>query len=312
MTVNGVSRNFDCVVSTVRAPAFEWLFGKVLGMQERPVSFTSSALMGSGAVSGTTVFPWLLRDCPNAAQFPDEAGVTVAHCPYQFTDDFNGPKTTFDESLPNFVGAVMPHTNSGCPVQSGFKSGVNSGQSTYVNVMEGEAGYEPCLIAPGQRLETRGGSLGSATANALDERGADASTCMNEAAFNATFTKEGDGDGFVGISDHTNPCLIVVSFVVFANDNASTRTNAEMTPTAAQKSVAAGRFADFSGSNEFVVVRRNAYYYITSYADSKPQGVYLRAVNSNSTLTGPLDRCPTDVAVTLCAHHSIFIVKLIG
>lgn len=311
LTVNGATSNFDCVRSTVKAPAFHFLFGSILGFRDRPVTSSSTAIMGKGSISGRQVFPWLLRDCPNAAQYPDETGLSVGQCPYTFTDDFNGPKTTFDEALPNFVGAVMPHTNSGCPVQAGFRSGVNSGNATYSSVMEGAAGFEPCLIAPGQRLETRGGALGGTTANALTARGANTTSCMNETSFNNTFTREGDGDGFVAISDHSNPCLILVSFVVGATDNATNRSDTAQTVAAAQKTVAGGRFADLA-NNQFVVVRRSAYYYITSYSGNKPQGVYLRAINSNATLSGPLDKCPTPVAITQCAHHGIFVVKLSG
>lgn len=312
VTVSGVSKNFDCIVSTVRSPSFKWLFGSVLGLPSRSVSFTSTALIGGGAVSGTQVFPWLLRDCPNSAQYPDEGAVTVSQCPYQFSDIFNGPKTSFDESLANYVGAVMPHTRSGCPVTSGFKSGVPNDVNTFSSVMNGSSGFEPCLVAPGQRIETRdlgGGGGQDRTQDALTARGANATSCMNETSFNATFTKEGDGDGFVGISNPNNPCLIVVSFVVYASDNATTKSDTAMTVSAAQKSVAAGRF-DSMGNNKFMVIRRMAYYYITSYSNSKPQGVYLRAVNPKATMTGPLDKCPSNVAVTLCAHNGIFVVKL--
>jgi hypothetical protein len=190
----------------------------------------------------------------------------------------------------------------------------DGGNSTYSAVMQGsDPAFWPCTIGPGARMDTRGGSLGSTLATALTARGANTTTCMNQTVFNATFAKEGDGDGFVTVLDKTNPCLIVVGFGVHANDNATTKSNTKMTPVGAQKSLAGGRFANFSGSNNFIVIRRLAYYYITNIlANGDPQGVYLRAINTQATLTGPVDKCPVGVAITQCAHHSIFVVKLIS
>lgn len=317
IAVGGTTKGFDCVVSKVQAPKFEWLFGSIFGIDDRPISFTSTALLGSGAVSGKQVFPWVLRDCPNPSQYPDEAGVSVQHCPYEFSDDFNGTKTTFVQGSTNFTGLQVPTgpsaSEGSCPgiLLDGYGSG-DGGQSTYRSIMEGsDPAYWPCAIAPGRRMDTRGGDLGNLLKNALIARGATTDTCMRESSFNQTFAKEEDGDGFVAILDKNNPCLIVVGFGVHAKS--STRTNVSMTANDAQKSVADGRFADFSGSNQFVVIRRMAYYYITNILpNGDPQGVYLRAINTDATLTGPVDKCPAGVAVTLCAHHSIFVVKLIS
>jgi Flp pilus assembly protein TadG len=319
VTQNGSTGNYDCVTSTVKAPAFKWLFGSVLGLQNRALTVTSTAILGSGAVSGKQVFPWVLRDCPNSAQYSDEAGVSVTGCPYTFSDDFNGTRTTFDQGSDNFTGLQVPtgasSTQGDCPnfLMDGYMD-ADGGNSTYSAVMEGsDPNFWPCTIASGARLFTRGGSLGSTLSGALTARGANTTSCMNATSFNATFAKEGDGDGFVTVLDKSNPCLIVVAFGVHANQNATTQSNVKMTAVGAQKTVATGRFADFSGSNNFVVLRRLAYYYITNILpDGDPQGVYLRAINPTATLTGPIDKCPVGVAITQCAHHSIFVVKLIS
>jgi Flp pilus assembly protein TadG len=319
VTTNGVTGNYDCVTSTVKAPSFKWLFGSVLGLPNRSLSVTSTALLGSGAVSGKQVFPWVLRDCPNSAQYSDESSVTVTGCPYTFSDDFNGTRTTFDQGSDNFSGLQVPHgasaTQGDCPnfLMDGYFD-ADGGNSAYTAVMTGsDSSFWPCTIAPGARLDTRGGSLGSTLSGALTARGANTTSCMNQTVFNATFAKEGDGDGFVTVLDKTNPCLIVVAFGVHATSNATTTSNTKMTPTAAQKTLAAGRFGDFSGSNNFVVIRRLAYYYITNILpDGDPQGVYLRAINPTATISGPVDKCPSGVSITQCAHHSIFVVKLIS
>lgn len=312
------SGTYDCLTTKVVAPSFEYSFGKVLGFDDRALSATATAYIGNGAPSGPTIFPWVLRDCPNPAQYPDEASVSVASCPYRFSDSYNGTRTTFNPG-PNFAGLQIPHgaspTSGDCPsvLMDGYFD-ADGGNSTYSAVMEGQnPAFWPCALAPGQRMDTRGGNLGVTLKNALEARGASTTTCMNETNFNSSFAKAGDGDGFVTILDKDNPCLIIVAFGVHAQDNASTRANLSMTPTAAQKSVAAGRFANFSGSNQFLVIRRLAYYYITNIVggtNGDPQGVYLRAIDTDATMVGPMDKCPAGVPISECAHHSVFVVKL--
>jgi Putative Flp pilus-assembly TadE/G-like len=321
------SQTYDCVVSKVTAPAFKFLFGSVLGLNARSVSATSTSFMGNGAPKGTTIIPWLLKDCPNSSEFPDEATVSVSGCPYRFSDSFiNDPAspyvTAFEEGA-NFSGAVMPYDalSGGCPKENGYKSGMSNSNSVYSNMNQGSSSFTPCRIAPGMRVDTRGGNLGAQLASDLSARGVTTGTCANSTAFNNALGRTGDGDGFVTIKQR-NACLINVAFVVFAAPASrvpSAYTDTAGTPAGMQANLseASGnnRFADLT-NNKTVVIRRLAWYYITGFTSGgqpKPIGVYLRAIdNDNSVLTGPMDTCPAATPIAECAQHGIYIVKLAG
>lgn len=320
------TESFDCVESTVTAPAFDFLFASVLGFEQRSLTTKSTAVMGAGAPRGHTLVPWLLRDCPNGALYPEEADEVVAECPYSFTDSFvNNPAdsrvTTFEENE-NFIGAVMPYEAIGCPRQDGYKSGMSTSNAVHSALNQGAAGYVPCRIAPGMRMDTRGGSLGSQLAADLLVRGISTSTCANAAAFDAALDRTGDGDGYVSIRAR-NACLMNVSFVAYAVpasrvstvDDDVAGTPAGMQANVTESSPSDGSRFDDLKNNERVVVRRLAWFYITGFTSGsqpKPIGVYLRAIdNQNSTMVGNMDQCPATQDIT-CAQHGIYIAKLIN
>jgi len=320
------SQLYDCVESTVQSP-FEFLFASVLGFGDRTITNTSTSFMGNGAPRGTQIVPWILRDCPNGGQYPDEAGVaTPSGCPYEFTDSFvddpNSPLVTQFEESGLFVGGSLAYEAIGCPLPSGFKN-VFHDNNTYMALNRGDAAYVPCRVAPGQRVLTRGGSLGAQLKTALEGRGATTAACANEAAFNSALSRTGDGDGFVTIVNR-NPCLVQVAFAVRAAPASrvpDVDDDVAGTPTGMQAQVNepgfpnASRFSSL-GNNQAIVIRRLAWYYITGYtsgSQSAPIGVYLRAVdNDNSILNGPMDVCPVGVPISECAQHGIYIVKLVN
>lgn len=321
------SQLYDCVEAKVQSP-FEFLFASVLGFSDRTISTTSTSFMGNGAPAGTTIVPWILRDCPNSGEYADEAGLAApTGCPYRFTDSFvddpNSPLVTKFEESGIFVGSSLAYEAIGCPKSNGYKA-LSHGNSLYMDINQGLPAFTPCRMAPGLRVKTRGGSLGAQLKTALEARGARTSTCANAASFNAALAREGDGDGFVTILDR-NPCLVQVAFGVFAAppervptvDDDVAGTPSQMQAQINEPGLAnASRFSGFSGTGDLVVIRRLAWYYITGYTTGSqpaPIGVYLRAIdNDTSILHGPMDVCPVGVVISECAQHGIYIVKLVN
>lgn len=317
------SEYYDCVETTVTAPAFDFLFASVLGYQPRTLSAKSTSFMGNGAPKGSTIIPWLLRDCPNAEMYPEEAGVVVPECPYYFTDSFvNDPSspyiTEFEENA-NFVGARMSKESTGCPLQDGYDGAADGGAAEYRAFNEGASTHSVCRVAPGLRFLTRGGNLGAQLAGWLETRGISTTTCANATAFNTALGKTGDGDGFVSIKER-NACLLNVAFVTYAAPTSRVATvddNVAGTPAGMQALVTEpGSTEDrFEGlkNNVRVVVRRLAWFYITGFNNNVPIGVYLRAIdNDNSILVGNMDKCPATTPIAQCAQHGIYIVKLVN
>lgn len=320
------SEQYDCVQSTVKAPSFKFLFGSVLGFQPRSLTATSTSFMGNGAPRGTTLVPWILRDCPNGAEYDEASVATPSGCPYRFSDSFindpNSPYITRFEESGVFVGSSLAYESIGCPNPSGFKN-VFHDNDLYMALNRGEAAYTPCRVAPGLRVRTRGGSLGAQLKTALETRGATVAACANAASFNEALSRTGDGDGFVSIQKR-NPCLVQVAFGVHSAPASRVPTvdsDVAGTPTQMQAQVSepgfpnASRFSNL-GNNQRVVIRRLAWYYITGYtagSQSAPIGVYLRAVdNQNSILSGNMNLCPATQTIYECAQHGIYIVKLVN
>lgn len=318
------SEYYDCVQTTVTAPAFDFLFASVLGFQRRSLTTKATSFMGNGAPRGSTIIPWLLRDCPNSAMYPEESGVVVPECPYHFTDSFvNDPSspliTEFEENA-NFVGARMSRESTGCPLQDGHDPNADGGAAAYKAYNEADPAYIPCRTAPGLRFQTRGGNLGAQLTTWLNTRGISTSTCANSTAFNTALGKTGDGDGFVSIRER-NPCLLNVAFVTYAAPPSRVATvdqNVAGTPAGMQAQISepgfplSSRFSDLK-NNVRVVVRRLAWFYITGFSNNVPIGVYLRAIdNDNSILVGNMDTCPATTAIAQCAQHGIYIVKLVN
>jgi hypothetical protein len=325
----GTSQQFDCIESTVTAPRFEFVFAKIFGYDERSISVKATTVMGNAAPKGRVILPWLLRDCPNPALYPDEASASVIECPYKFRDSFsNNPNdvgvTKFKEEFKNFSGAALPYQESsgGCPLPDGHKVGSEAGNSVYQAILSGSSGFTPCRVAPGMRLRTRGGALGTQTNPSLQARGISADTCANEASFNSDLGNTGDGDGFVTINKQ-NPCMVIVAFVTYAAPATrvpSVTTNVAGTPAGMQAMInepglpLASRFSQFE-NNQVVVVRRFSWYYITGFdpVDSKPVGVYLRAIeNGESILWDNMDTCPASQSISECAQSGVYITKLVN
>jgi hypothetical protein len=328
---------FDCLVSKVTAPNFEFVFASALGFEPRSISVTATAVMGNAAPKGQLILPWLLRDCPNSNLYPEELALEgennplgVPECPYKFLDTYSKDPslrgvTKFKEGI-NFSGAALPYQefSGGCPLPDGFKTGptADSGNSTYQSLLSGTPGYTPCRVAPGMRMDTRGGALGTQTNGALAARGISTSTCANEAAFNSDLGNTGNDDGFVTINK-LNPCMVIVMFATHAAPPSrvpSVVANFSGTPTQMQAlidepgSQNSSRFSNFSGSNQRVVIRRFAWYYITGFdaTDNKPVGVYLRAIeNDSSILWDNMDACPASQSVSECAQSGVYITKLV-
>lgn len=325
------SQPFDCVESTVTAAKFPFLFARALGYTERSISVTATSVMGNAAPRGQVILPWLLRDCPNPTLYADESNVSVPECPYTFRDSFSADPaaagvTKFKEGI-NFSGASLPYQeySGGCQLPDGYKTGptADSGNSTYQALLSATPGYTPCRAAAGLRLDTRGGALGTQTNTALQARGISTSTCANEASFNSDLGNTGDGDGFVTINK-LNPCMVIVAFATHAAPATRVPTvvqNVPGTPVQMQALINepgsnnSSRFSNFSGSNQRVVVRRFAWYYITGFdpSDSKPVGVYLRAIeNDNSILWDNMDTCPSTESIATCAQNGVYITKLVN
>ena len=322
------SQYFDCVESKVTAPNFPFVFARVLGYGERAISVTATAVMGNAAPQGQVILPWLLRDCPNPTIYSDEGTVSVPECPYTFRDSFSAiPSdpgvTKFKEGV-NFSGGALPYKegSAGCPLPDGFKSADQS-NAVYMSLLSAEAGYTPCRAAAGLRMDTRGGALGTQTNPALQTRGISSSTCANKATFESDLGNINDGDGFVTINK-LNPCMVIVAFAVHvapAGRVPQAHQDVAGTPVQMQALIdepAANnpdRFSNFSGTNQRVVIRRFAWYYITGFdpADSKPVGVYLRAIdNKNSKLWDNMDTCPSGQPISTCAQNGVYITKLVN
>lgn len=330
------SQPFDCVESKVTAPNFKFIFASALGFQPRTLSAKAITVMGNAAPRGQVILPWLLRDCPNSTLYPEELPLedpqspqAVPECPYKFRDSFsNNPNasgvTKFKEGI-NFSGAALPYQEAGpCPLPDGYKTNpkADSGNETYQALLSATPGYTPCRAAPGLRLDTRGGALGTQTNSALQARGISTTTCANEATFNSDLGHTGDGDGFVTINKQ-NPCMVIVAFATHAAPSTRVPTvtqNVSGTPTQMQALISEpgsnnpSRFSNFSGSNQRVVIRRFAWYYITGFdpADSKPIGVYLRAIeNDNSILWDNMDSCPASQPLSECSQNGVYITKLV-
>jgi hypothetical protein len=76
----------------------------------------------------------------------------------------------------------------------------------------------------------------------------------------------------------------------------------------------ASRFSQLE-NNQLVVIRRFSWYYITGFdpVDSKPVGVYLRAIeNGESILWDNMDTCPASQSISECAQSGVYITKLVN
>jgi hypothetical protein len=284
----------------------------------------STAIMGNGAPAGELIAPWMVMDCPNPAKFPDEAGNTDnPNCSeYVYNDDYDGQKLTLrnpQASGTNIKGVQLIRTTSGCPLADGYFNG-ETGSSAYGDFLNGE--FTPsiisCSIAPGARISPQTGNIVGPTTAGLANRRYNFSangltglnSCLDQASFEATFLNEGDGDGFVSISN-PNPCLVVINLVAHDDPGAPGITSASTSGNIAAMqfqnagggSTSTGRLAAFSGgTGQVYIVRRQAFFYITQNpGDGSYVGLLLRAIDGqNSTLHGPLD-----------PSNGIFVSKLI-
>jgi hypothetical protein len=318
--VPGLGISLPCVTSKVVAPkrgtepagyeqyGFGFLFATVLGIDDRAISATSTAVVGRGAPGGDQLVPWMVMDCPNATwDGPGAAGntydaVTPAqmaaeivakginpNCTpdYAFSESWTGEKVDLflaDSKAGNFQGADFTNVTQTCPLPSGYWKESGNGKAGYEDIL-GRTKMA-CNIDRGARVWTEpGGSVGP-TNHAIETRQVVASNCMTSTAFANTIEDPVPGDGFVSIKPGglTNPCLVALALVVHPEDAASglKTENVPGNVPAMQERVYLeslkgnkwdGRFAPLgsagAGGKELMLVRRFAFFYLTQLGDTK-------------------------------------------
>jgi hypothetical protein len=252
--VPGLGTSLPCVISTVVAPkqgdetpyGFSFLFAKVLGVDDRAISATATAVVGRGAPGGDKLVPWLVSDCPNAkwdgvgnntydTKTVDEIatevrteGLNVNCTPdYAYSEGWSGTKITLfldDAQTGNFQGADFADTSGTCPLPNGaWPNAGTSGKKQYEDILNGTK--TACNIDRGARIWTEPGQATGPTKSGLDNRpvgGVTAANCMNPTRFDGTIDDGTAGDGFVSLKPgaHGNPCLVVLALVVHPQDDA--------------------------------------------------------------------------------------------
>ena len=322
--VSGVGP-LPCVTSTVVAPSrddaaygFGFLFAGVLGIGDRAISATSSAVVGRGAPGGDKLVPWAVVDCPNPAwdgvgnnsydtQTVDEIAAELRKTPnplnencapdYAYSEGWGGTTVvlhTDDAQTGNFQGTDYKTTDGPCPLPNGYWPA--NGGNEYEEILEGSR--TACNIDRGARVWTQPGQSTGPTRKALDTRGVN-SACMNETSFNATIDEGTAGDGYVSLKPgaQNNPCLVVLAMVVHPDDGATGLQSANvpgdilnMQEKTALEEVQGnkwtGRFAPIgapgNGGKELLLVRRFALFYVTARLNNSKeiQGLFLRAFDS--------------------------------
>jgi hypothetical protein len=337
-------QQYDCVEARVKVPKFNFFFGPLLGIDKTSVQASARAIIGTAAPEGEKLVPWLIIDCPDAYSpdlekprgYVDEqvaaadlraimdttnvASDGTPICPYRFSDVYSTPNfeelfvSTEGVSAGNFQAADLNLAPPGgtCPATptSWFEG---SATQNYFDFLGGYNTEDvPCVIGPGARLNSLPGFRPEPTERAVtDTRGID-SNCMNPTRFGQTFGEDGDGDGWVTIIDSTNPCLMALLIVVFADDNnAALKTSTPgdiiamqhpdelpacwpaCQPTPAQNDdfdKALWRFSDLrQGSSRVLIVRRVAFFYVTAIGSNKTSytGLFLRAIDPAAQLVAP-------------------------
>jgi hypothetical protein len=265
-------------------------------------------------------------------------------CPYQYVYGTAGNEAATYTALTS--GGSLPLGSSGALFNlfGGDKSGGNFGAAQmapspcvskfdgYFNTTSGTKDYRDavagnpntCFVGPGGRLWTKTGELGANTNKALDDRGV--ATCMNAASFQNAIAFR--GDTVVDIKQ-LNPCIMAMMLIVHLkspapaasqtqppNDVHGTHANiiswqdsATPAPAGCSPAVCDGnwRFGPVGGGVEDVLVRRVAFFYMTSMDKSKGnyQGLLLRVFDSSSPLVGPGNPGDGDLVVKLtCLNNA--------
>jgi hypothetical protein len=310
---------YDCVEATVVAPEFEFLFAPVFGINERsvangdPLNAHATAVLGSGAPGGEKLVPWMLLDCPDGAKWADETAAVVTaaktvnpSCPYVFSDDFNGPRTSLflDSGNPqnggNFQGVDLAR-EPGCPDKNSY---FGHGGGEFEAILAGDPAA--CNVGVGARVSAQPGVRVGQVNHGLDERGID--SCMNQDAFNDAVDVGVVGDGLVSIKDSSSPCLMALLLVVHTDPDHPDLTAAVRGDVGSMQhpdplDVEQGRFSrPNNGASTPLIVRRFAFFYITDRGGPQApyQGIFVKALDSlGSKLDGPAD-----------IDSGIFVVKL--
>ncbi|MDP9068701.1 MAG: pilus assembly protein TadG-related protein [Actinomycetota bacterium] len=344
--LNGATHYLDCVDVTVRARAFDFLLAPVLGFDGRhfksdgsgnPIGAKATAVVGSGALGGEKLVPWVVVDCPDET-YDGHAGDSATYdeivakvnndypgrCPYEFSlEGWGGPREelfldTGGQSSGNFQGADLkgepcppPNTPDGLFPHGG-------GGNEYWDLLAGLASDDvvPCHTAKGARVYPETGVLSGPTKQGLSDRGVSTLTCANEDSFNAT-VRDRDGDGIYQILDHDNPCLVGILLTVHVDPvNGAVETDVpgasriiefQHTDAIDADNNDQWRFAPPSkGSSKPLLLRRLAFFYITSPGPPPGlpvEGLFLRALDSaNAELDG-----------TACTDKDgVCVVKLAG
>jgi hypothetical protein len=303
---------YSCVYTRPASRDFHFVFAPVIGAFSgtRILSAQSTAVSGAAAPAGATLVPWLLLDCPvldlDGAAVVGAAQTYNPQCPaggYAFqSQGWAGARVSL------FLGSATPSggnfqaanlQSAPCPAaDQGF--GTGGGASSFSAYLEAAPGSTPaCATAPGARIHTQPGAAVGPLNHALDNRlgvtgGVSPATCENQTAFNNTLS-DPDGDGVFAITNNPaspNPCLVALSMVVHTNPNPPWAANANndlyhggCCVTNLQAPDPAVRFGPLTGgTSERLLVRRFAYFYITSRGNVsgnyQVQGIFIKATDS--------------------------------
>ena len=255
--VPGLTTSLPCVTSTVVAPkreaetpyGFSFLFAKVLGIDDRAISATATAVVGRGAPGGDQLVPWMAMDCPNpkwdgtangdsetveqiAARLRDPS---VPGGPLNPNCTFNGYDYGYVEgwdptravslflaggNTGNFQAADYPNTDGTCPLPNGYWNESGNGKNGYFDILSKEK--TACNIDQGARVWTEPGGPWKPTGDNLDDRAGGTLDCMNSVDFDETIDDPIPGDGFVSIKPGglENPCLVALALVVHPQEDA--------------------------------------------------------------------------------------------
>jgi hypothetical protein len=258
--VPGLGVSLPCVTSRVVAPkrgeavpeasyGFNFLFAGVLGVDDRAISATSTAVVGRGAPGGDQLVPWLAMDCPHpkwdgtangdsetveqiAARLKDPSvpgGPLNPNCTFNGYDygyvegwDLTSAVSLFlaGGNTGNFQAADYPNTDGTCPLPNGYWNVTGSGKNGYFDILSKEK--TACNIDQGARVWTEPGGPWKPTGDSLDDRAGGTLDCMNQPAFEATIDDPVPGDGFVSIKPGglDNPCLVALALVVHPQEDA--------------------------------------------------------------------------------------------
>jgi hypothetical protein len=251
--------SLPCVTSRVVAPkreeetpyGFNFLFARVLGIDDRAISATATAVVGRGAPGGDQLVPWLVMDCPNpkwdgtangdsetveqiAARLrdPSEPGgplnpnCTFNGYDYGYVEGWDPARAVSlflaGGNTGNFQAADFPSTDRPCPLPKGYWDITGTGKNGYFDILSRDR--TACNIDQGARVWTEPGGPWKPTGDSLDDRDTENATlaCMNSIDFDATIDDPVPGDGFVSIKPGglDNPCLVALALVVHPQEDA--------------------------------------------------------------------------------------------